>query len=230
MDWGLNSYESVNYKHEEADNNTSDSRSLVWGVFEHIETGERVIVTNTHFTPNINLYDENEVLIASYGAAERIAEAGFVVDKIDALYEEYQCSVVMCGDYNSSVGGSGCKNVLAAGYKDTWQMADSKVDSNGYHENCINRTGHSSSSDAPTGAYRDAIDHILSKTELDVKSYDIITDKTFANGDRVTCVLDLSDHCPVVMTFTITTEISEGGRLNIIVGDAEDVTADWVEE
>lgn len=226
VEWGLNSYESVNYTHSEADNNTSDSRSLVWGVFEHKLTGERVIVTNTHFSPNITGID---------GPTVRQAEAEFVVEKVEALYEEYQCATVMCGDYNSSIGGSGCKNILdTKRYYDTWKLATEKTYSNGYHADCKNRHNNSTnsayeSSKAPEGAYSEAIDHILTRTELNVSRYDIITDKTFEGYTYVSSVLDLSDHCPVIMTFRIPLERSEG-RLDIVIGDAVDVTVEWIEE
>ena len=228
VEWGLESYESINYVHDDADGNTSDSRSLVWGVFEHIDTGERVIVTNTHFSPTV---DSNPATLSEWAEVRR-TEGEFVADKVDALYAEYQCPVVMCGDYNSTTEGRGCKTLLDEGYKDTWQMAGSKVDSSGYHENCVNRTNYSESSDAPdaNSTYKkNAIDHILSKTELNVKRYDIIIDRTFEGYSYVEKVLDLSDHCPVVMTFAISVEI-EGGYLDMVVGDAQDVTAEWVEE
>ena len=225
VDWGLESYESSSYVHEDADNNTSDSRSLVWGVFEHKTTGERFIVANTHLSPTVS----GSPATLSDWAEVRRTEAEFIAQRIDALYGKYGCAAIICGDYNSNIGGKGCMNVLSAGYVDTWDMAEEKTDSNGYHNNCINRTNYSDFSDAPTGAYSAAIDHILSKTSLDVVSYDIITDKIFTGYDMVSSVLDLSDHCPVVMTFTVPVEISGNGRLDVVIGNAEDVTAEWVE-
>ncbi|MBR4013443.1 MAG: hypothetical protein IKJ00_04020, partial [Clostridia bacterium] len=81
---------------------------------------------------------------------------------------------------------------------------------------------HSGSSDKPDGSYKRAFDHILSKTKLNVTSYEIITDKTFTGYAYVDSVLDLSDHCPVIMRF-----MTQKQELGVVVGNTKDKMIAW---
>ncbi|MBR4014487.1 MAG: hypothetical protein IKJ00_09385, partial [Clostridia bacterium] len=144
VEWELGSYESdYNYTHGEEYSNKSDARSLVWGVFRHKTTGETYIVSNTHFSPLAN---------GSISKAKlNEAEGNFVVGKLNELYAEHGCPVIACGDYNSyerdtmpeydEDNNNGYLDVISAGFYDTWYLApeSNRTDSNGYHNNCINR-------------------------------------------------------------------------------------------
>ena len=229
VEWELGSYESdYNYTHGEEYSNKSDARSLVWGVFEHKTTGETYIVSNTHFSPLAN---------GSISKAElNEAEGNFVVGKLNELYAEHGCPVIACGDYNSyerdtmpeydEDNNNGYLDVISAGFYDTWYLApeSNRTDSNGYHNNCVNRTDYNSSSTAPDGSYKRAFDHILSKTKLNVTSYEIITDKDFTEYGytHVENVLDLSDHCPVIMRF-----MTQKQELGVVVGNTKDKMIAW---
>ena len=217
VEWGLDSVE-YDYYHGEADNSKSDARSLVWGVFKHKTTGQLFIVGNTHFSAE---FDDTATLTWTEVSRQ---EGEFVAEKLNELYDVYACPVVCAGDYNTrKVNTNGYKTVLAGGFYDTWDMAAYKLDSSGYHEKCKNRSGYSSSV-APDSKYEYALDHILTRNKLKVSSYEIIKDKTFTGYTYVDSVLDLSDHCPVIMRF-----YSESQSVNIGIDDtnAKDVTVTW---
>ena len=219
VECGLDSVE-YSYEHSFADGGKSDSRSLVWGVFEHKTTGERYIVSNTHFTPEFT-----DTAVLKWTDVSK-HEGEFVAQKMNALYSEYGCPVIVCGDYNTrKVNTNGYNTVRAGGFYDTWDMVAEPTDSSGYHEGCKNRTkidGGSYSSVAPSSNNDYALDHILSKTKLNVTSYEIITDKTFTGYTYVDSVLDLSDHCPVIMRF-----MTQKQELGVVVGNTKDKMIAW---
>ena len=132
-----------------------------------------------HFSPQ-NLVEDVEL---THGE-----EAKLTADTLRAVAARYEGSITLVtGDYNSWLTGvGGAKEMLSYDFKDTYDLSTTKTNS---------ATSHTEGS-APTGTYRDkAIDHVMTlNPELEVDLHLVITDQS---------VLDISDHCPVLVQFTV---------------------------
>lgn len=172
-------------------------RSLVWAVLENKNDGNRYVVTNMHLSTAVTY---------------QTAEAAFVGNVLKELCRHYAYPLLACGDYNSTVDSNGCNALLQNGFYDTWTFAAEKDDVGTDHD-CINKD-KTNVSQAPSGNYSAAIDHILTLSALTVTSYDVITTGTY-NGMNV---LDISDHCPTVVHIyaDAQNQLTNGGEL---VGD-----------
>lgn len=178
-DCGLSSTEYDAYDYDPSDDVEGDSqfRSLVWVVLENTLDGNRYIVTNMHL---------------SMETAQQTEEAAFVVERLQALSDQYRCPLIACGDYNSKLSGAACNALLNNGCYDTWSFAVEKDDVGTTHT-CYNKDQNASA--LPDGTYSTAIDHIFTLSKLTVTSYDVITEGTYNEMS----VLDISDHCPTVV-------------------------------
>ncbi len=77
-------------------------RRIVWGIFRHKSTGERYCVVNTHF--NVMLNDSSSGLV----------QAQQLTDFVRKISEDYNCPVVVTGDFNAKKRGavSYCTSVV----------------------------------------------------------------------------------------------------------------------
>lgn len=92
----LHLIESGYYAYKQGDKN--GCRAITWGLFSVKETGEYVIVTNTH----LNLIKDGQ---ESKSLEIMLSQADELVAKISELSDRYQCPAIACGDYNSMESG-----------------------------------------------------------------------------------------------------------------------------
>ena len=173
-DSSSSSYESEYYA--DSVGNMSRFRSFVWAVLRDAQ-GREYLVGNLHFSPG-NLTD--------IGVAHT-EESQLVINAVnDVLSRHGDCVTLITGDYNSrrnSAGGIG--KMMSAGFADTYDMAESRTDLS---------TTHETGAEPTVGYLSGAIDHVLTRGELDVEAYIILKDSE---------VLGISDHCPTVVQFTV---------------------------
>lgn len=74
--------------------NNQRLRNLNMGMFEHLETGELFIVTNTHYNANHTTVEAEE--------QNRLIQATEFVQKIEEYARIHKCPIFMTGDYNTS--------------------------------------------------------------------------------------------------------------------------------
>ena len=159
------------------DDALSKFRSLVWAVLEDTE-GNKFLIGNLHFSPG-NLVDISVV---------HVAEAQIVTETLTSVAERYEgCITLVTGDYNSKVeSAGGAYEMLGAGFTDVYDLAKSKTDLG---------TNHDEGKLPPSGYKKNAIDHVLTlNSSLDVIEHLIIKDAY---------ILDISDHCPTIVSFTV---------------------------
>lgn len=175
-DYSANSYESSYFA--ESCGKQSRFRSLVWAVLRDSD-GKTFVVGNLHYSPQ-NLVEDVELTHSE--------EAGIAAATLKAIAERYEgCITLVTGDYNSSLtSAGGAREMQSYGFKDTYELSATKTNL---------ATSHTQGS-APTGTYREkAIDHVMTlNTELEVDLHLVITDQS---------VLDISDHCPILVQFTV---------------------------
>lgn len=150
--------------------NSKRLRSIVWGVFESISTGERYIVFSTHWD------------VGAERQWMRMTEAKEMAEFCEKLYNKYKVDIFACGDYNSSESSEEYKTFLQeSGFVDAKKSA--KV---------INRactTYHTLFQNVNTSKY-ESIDHItfMEQTAPKVLYYNtLIADY----------IIDASDHSPI---------------------------------
>jgi len=150
--------------------NSKRLRSIVWGVFESISTGERYIVFSTHWD------------VGAERQWMRMTEAKEMAEFCEKLYNKYKVDIFACGDYNSSETSEEYKTFLQeSGFVDAKKSA--KV---------INRactTYHTLFQNVNTSKY-ESIDHItfMEQTAPKVLYYNtLIADY----------IIDASDHSPI---------------------------------
>ena len=93
-----------------AANNDKSSKSLTWGVFEQIATGDRYLVVSTH--------------MCTQDADIRLQQAQEAMELIDALVARYGCPAFIGGDFNASIDSSSCQLFLDNGYINAREEAD----------------------------------------------------------------------------------------------------------
>ncbi|MBE6667386.1 MAG: hypothetical protein E7607_03645 [Ruminococcaceae bacterium] len=173
-----------------------DSKGVTTVVFESLKTGERFIVSNTHFSSNYNV--SNEV-----GTINRKIHIDTALGEINKVIELYPDIPVFLGcDYNATVSSEECKKLFDAQFKDCHEEATTVRGSDG-----------ASCHGAPTyvpelelfipgpyslgSNYKASIDHIFvldSKNTVSVDVYEtVLTDQAAS----------FSDHAPVVVEFNL---------------------------
>ena len=150
--------------------NSKRLRSIVWGVFESIATGERYVVFSTHWD------------VGAERQWMRMTEAKEMAEFCKKLYDKYKVDIFACGDYNASENTEEYKTFLQeSGFVDAKKSA--KV---------INRactTYHTLFQNVNTSKY-ESIDHItfMEQTAPKVLYYNtLIADY----------IIDASDHSPI---------------------------------
>ena len=156
-------------------------RTLIWAVLQDKTSGQQYLIGNFHYGVHTTSKEGDPV-------SDQAKESALVIEKFKEVSAQYPDALtVICGDYNSSAvvyntKGCGAWNMLQNGFKDTWALAETKTDNSGSHQ----------LGEAPTGAYRSALDHIFTLSELNVSSY-----ITLVTNEMIRC----SDHCPVFVEF-----------------------------
>lgn len=146
-------------------------RRIVWGYFRDKESGEKYIVSSTHF----NLIRENQVTesmqIMNTQADEQVMIA-------QALQNQYDCPVFCAGDYNAMDSGGYDNEYFAPSVYDalTVSLKDTK--------SLARRTTEGDSREVrkPTQ------DHIFMLGESTIERYSIISDSVMK---------EMSDHYPI---------------------------------
>lgn len=155
--------------------NSKRLRLVNMGLFEKIDTGKRFIVTDTHFNANHQSADiENQ---------NRVTQAKEFIALIDSYRKQYDCPIVMTGDFNSMDNTDPYKTILSDTLI-TETKYTAKVKGN------ICRTYHDLGTPPPTSM--ESIDHIFVTGAVTPLYYTTINDEY---------VLNSSDHCPIFCDF-----------------------------
>lgn len=150
--------------------NSKRLRSMVWGVFESIATGERYVVISTHWD------------VGAERQWMRMIEATEMAAFCKKLRDKYNADVFACGDYNATESTEEYKSFIKeSGYVDAKKSA--KV---------INRackTYHTLFQSLNTSVY-ESIDHITFSEETKNKVL-------YYNTLNAEYIIDASDHSPI---------------------------------
>jgi endonuclease/exonuclease/phosphatase family metal-dependent hydrolase len=150
--------------------NSKRLRSMVWGVFESIATGERYVVISTHWD------------VGAERQWMRMIEASEMAAFCKSLRDKYNADVFACGDYNATESTEEYKKFIQeSGYVDAKNSAQ-----------VINRackTYHTLFSNLNTSIY-ESIDHITFSKETKSKVL-------YYNTLIADYVIDASDHNPI---------------------------------
>ena len=161
-------------------------RTMVWAVLESTSDGKLYLVGSLHYSL-ISSGESSDSPNAVYNVRDQLEESNLVIETIAELNKKYHCTVLICGDYNStqSRAGGGALHMLENGFLDTYNLSEQKNDY---------ATTHDSGSMPQTGYRSLAIDHIFTLSALNVKTYFVLTDSDLLRN---------SDHLPSVMQFTV---------------------------
>ena len=150
--------------------NSQRLRSIVWGVFESISSGERYIVFSTHWD------------VGAERQGNRMIQAGEMAELALSMNKKYNADVFVCGDYNASESTAEYKSFIEkSGY------VDAKNSAKTIKLAC--KTYHTLFQGVSTGTY-ESIDHITYSKETQPKVL-------FYNTLTQDYVIDASDHCPI---------------------------------
>lgn len=168
--------------------NDRSSKSMTWGVFEDIATGQKYIVASTHLCTQVE-----EV---------RVKQAKAAVAVIDALIEEYDCPAFIGGDFNSAFESAPYNEFVSGGYADTRFNAEITTDLGTRHGYPV--FDQTLGLMRPSTDYGGSIDFIMAKntSNTTINLFGVIADE---------CSLSASDHLPLFIDFTIrATEVDNG--------------------
>lgn len=158
--------------------NSGNMRLMNWAVFETIAGGERFAVINTHL--DINRTD------GSPKNAYRLVQAKEMGEKVLALQKEYNCPVIITGDYNCSRSTEEYKLFVETGKVKDAQWTSVNAVNNTY------KTYHDVGSVA--GAGDTSIDHI---------TYTEGAEALFYMNHIGPPICDASDHNPIMADFKL---------------------------
>ena len=167
---GVPCYESLSYTG--GGDGRSHFRTLVWAVLRDKTTSQRYLVGNLHYSAANGDHD---------------AESAWLISRLADVRARYTDAIVLVGgDYNSTVSGGACKNMLDAGYENTLNMTSLK----GRDENGVT-VGNN-------------IDNILTVYAESYKTSIQAAVAIHENG-----ITELSDHIPIVIQFKVNSGITE---------------------
>jgi endonuclease/exonuclease/phosphatase family metal-dependent hydrolase len=150
--------------------NSQRLRSIVWGVFESISSGERYIVFSTHWD------------VGAERQWMRMTEAKEMAEFCKNLYDKYKVDIFACGDYNSSESTEEYQTFInESGFVDAKNSAK--------HINRACKTYHTLFESVSTSTY-ESIDHItfMEQTKPKVLYYNTLIAEY---------IIDASDHSPI---------------------------------
>ncbi len=166
--------------------NDSGSKSITWGVFEHLETKEKFAVCSTHF------------FYQSEATAGRVENAKMLSDTVKMLATKYNVPVIAGGDLNTRVNSDPFSTLLDNGLSMIQKLAketDNTKTSHSYPELNKDLGYYAGITPPKEDAYlTEAIDHVLvyNGGNLEFNRFCVI-DEEFA--------LMSSDHCPLLVDF-----------------------------
>ena len=172
---------------------------MTWAVFEVIATKKQFAVINVHM-------DSFDTHGAGSGEKKAIAEVQLMVQTAKWITQNYNCPLLMGGDFNTTIEGTSHKILTTAsvGYTDIQTIAK-KTDSNkGYFHSvkhmvynyCLSGGFYTGEKETNPN-YSESVDHIyaspLAKEKITFNTFDILSDAT---------VSSFADHCGMVLDFT----------------------------
>lgn len=150
--------------------NSKRLRSIVWGLFESIATGERYVVFSTHWD------------VGAERQWMRMTEAKEMAEFCKNLYDKYEVDIFACGDYNASESTEEYQTFIKeSGFVDAKNSAK--------HINRACKTYHTLFESVNTSTY-ESIDHItfMEQTKPKVLYYNTLIAEY---------IIDASDHSPI---------------------------------
>ena len=168
------------------------SKGVTIVVFEDLETRERFIICNTHFSSNYNVSQET-------GKKNRLLNIETCMETLMPIMERYpEASVLLGCDYNARIGSDEC-NLLLNDYAfvdchETAEVSDGDGSSHGYpiYDETL---GYYVTPNYGVGTYADSIDHIFQKGDsIEAKVFDTLTTAYAAL---------FSDHSPLLLDFNV---------------------------
>lgn len=150
--------------------NSKRLRSIVWGVFESIATGERYVVFSTHWD------------VGAERQWMRMTEAKEMAEFCKKLYDKYKVDIFACGDYNASESTEEYKTFLQES-----GFVDAKKNAKVINRAC--KTYHTLFQSLNTSEY-ESIDHITFMEQT-------IPKVLYYNTLNAEYVIDASDHSPI---------------------------------
>ncbi len=150
-------------------------KTIAWAYFEHTASGKKFVQVNTHFTPSH----------AEQSLEYRTAQALEVLALADSLESQYDCPVLITGDFNSTEG----KDKENA-HKPYWSIIDGGFSDAKYSATKINRncsTWHELGAQVST-ATANSLDHIFGNEKVKFTYFNTLVDKI---------LMSASDHCPI---------------------------------
>jgi len=164
--------------------NNHDSKTIVWGVFKHKESGEIFTVCNTHYWWKVG--PEHDV--ARVGNSKEVLK----------LKEVLPAPFFIMGDLNCRIDSEAFKTLLEGGLVDVQTAAKDTCDLCTHHA----YPGYDEAKDEffpaeyPGRPYAASIDHILVNAECADK---VETFKVMVDPEALTT----SDHCPIFVEYDI---------------------------
>ena len=150
--------------------NSKRLRSIVWGVFESIATGERYVIFSTHWD------------VGAERQWMRMIEAKEMAEFCKKLYDKYKVDIFACGDYNSSESTEEYKTFLQES-----GFVDAKKNAKVINRACT--TYHTLFQSLNTDKY-ESIDHITFMEQTTPKVL-------YYNTLNAEYIIDASDHSPI---------------------------------
>ena len=172
---------------------------MTWAVFEVMATKKQFAVINVH----MDSFDTNG---AGSGEKKAMAEIQFMVQTAKWITQNYNCPILMGGDFNTTIGEASHKFLTnaAVGYTDIQTIAKKSDSNKGYfhgvkhmvYNYCL-EGGFYTGEKQTNPDYSESVDHIyaspLAKEKITFNTFDILSDATVAS---------FADHCGMVLDFT----------------------------
>ncbi|MBO5295001.1 MAG: hypothetical protein J6B71_07160 [Clostridia bacterium] len=187
--------------------NKNDNRwsGANFAVFESLTTGEQFGVLNTHLESNTYVPtqqpDEGDPI-----RAEQVTDV--VIPATMEMVQKYNVPIVMGGDFNSVATRIACTLLVDAGFDNARDNAGVKNDycsCHGYPAyNEVLGSYVGNALPKTNSGYRNSIDQIYT-----YDASDVLRENTYRTiGDTI--IGYISDHCPVILDFSITEPLEEG--------------------
>ena len=173
------------YDYYEGSFNDGGSKSITWAVFEVIATGKKFAACSTHF------------FYQSEAAEGRVENAKTIAARCKAIYDKYNCPVIMGGDLNTKLSTEPINYLKGSGLIDIRANSTewSKIKGHHTYPEFSEALGYYDVYYSPNSSYGDSIDHAFcyGNESVTFDRYHVVTEP-FA--------LMSSDHCPIIVDFT----------------------------
>ena len=167
--------------------NKDASKGLTWAVFETNATKETFAVISTHYWWQSD--DAQDTLDRESNARESLATVAMITEK-------YGCPVILGGDFNCNTSSSPYGIITKGGMRDvqSWAKQTENMHTHHTYPTYNTETGLWDDPAYPAANYSRSIDHIFATGNLTPERFDVVTD--------LYAILS-SDHCPLILDFTI---------------------------